>query len=261
MSIRLLFTLYTISTANNKKLTKFNFLRIRKRNLSSKENYYTDLVIWGTNLGSTAKQGRFTKQVRGMIHLPPYQYSVIVGLLLSDGWLSLSESRTLKNARLDFRQSINKSAYVWFVFNCLNHYCSRYPYSYASIRNDKPHYNLTITTRALPCFTELYYLFYNKGKKIIPHNIYDLLTPVALAHLIMGDGTALSSGFGICTDSFSIKDVVKLLNVLIIKYNFNCVLHNDRGRYRIYINKSSMPQLIKIVLPHMIPSMMYKFRL
>jgi hypothetical protein len=125
---------------------------IRKRKLSSTRNSCTGLVLWGTNLRSTATEGRFTKQVRSMINLPPYQYSIIVEILLSDGWLFLSESRTLKIARLGFRQSINKSAYVWFVFNCLSHYCSRYPYSYASIRNNKPHYNLTITTRALPCF-------------------------------------------------------------------------------------------------------------
>jgi hypothetical protein len=82
-----------------------------------------------------------------------------------------------------------------------------------------------------------------------------------LAHLIMGDGTARSSGLGIYTDYFSIQDVVRLINVIIIKYNFNCGLYNDRGRYRIYINKSSMSQLIKIVSPHMASSMMYKFKL
>jgi len=34
-----------------------------------------------------------------MIKLPPFQYSVIVGLLLSDGWLIFA-SATNKNARL-----------------------------------------------------------------------------------------------------------------------------------------------------------------
>jgi hypothetical protein len=33
----------------------------------------------------TVGAGRFTKQVSDMIKLPLYQYSVIVGLLLSDG--------------------------------------------------------------------------------------------------------------------------------------------------------------------------------
>ena len=49
-----------------------------------------------------------------MIILPPYQKSVIVGLLLSDGWLSLSKSNTIKNdnARLGFKQSLDKFEYV-----------------------------------------------------------------------------------------------------------------------------------------------------
>ena len=206
-----------------------------------------------------------------MIKLPNKQRSIIVGLLLSDGWLSLSVSQTLKNARLGFRQSLDKFEYVWFIwFNCLSHYCERYPYSYSSVRKGKPHYNATITTRALPCFTKLYNLFYfisplpgggEEDKKVIPENIYELLTPVALAHLIMGDGTAQSSGLRICTDSFEIQDVVRLINVLIIKYRLNCTLHTDRGRFRVYINKNSMPLLITIIKPYMVPSMLYKLGL
>lgn len=50
-------------------------------------------------------------------------------------------------------------------------------------------------TRAYPIFTNLYDLFYkyevNVGyKKVVPpsENIYELLSPVALAYWIMGDG-------------------------------------------------------------------------
>jgi hypothetical protein len=49
------------------------------------------LVVVGTNLGSTVGyRRRFTKQIRNMIKLAPYQQSVIVGLLLSDAWLGLT---------------------------------------------------------------------------------------------------------------------------------------------------------------------------
>jgi hypothetical protein len=41
--------------------------------------------------------------------------------------------------------------------------------------------------------------FYLNGVKIIPENIYDLLTPEALAHLIMGDGSAKSHGLILLT--------------------------------------------------------------
>lgn len=71
-------------------------------------NTCTDLVIWGTLLGSTVNYGRFTKLVREMIVLPPYLESIVVGLLLSDGWLSLTRSNTVSNARLGFKQSLDK---------------------------------------------------------------------------------------------------------------------------------------------------------
>lgn len=58
-------------------------------------------------------------------------------------------------------------------------------------------------TRVLPCFTELHVLFYKDKKKIIPDNIYDLLTPVALAHWVMGDGQVRTNGLRLCTDSFT----------------------------------------------------------
>ena len=51
----------------------------------------TALVIWGKNLTSSVGSGRLTKQVRNMIKLPPYQQSVITGLILSDAWLRFAD--------------------------------------------------------------------------------------------------------------------------------------------------------------------------
>ena len=77
----------------------------------------------------------------------------------------------------------------------------------------------------MPFITKLHSLFYPNGVKIVLHNIYELLTPAAIAHLIMGDDSSTTSGgIRIGTDSFSIKDCIKLTNVLIIKYNINCTI-------------------------------------
>jgi hypothetical protein len=51
-------------------------------------------------------------------------------------------------------------------------------------RLGKQNIELQFFTRSLPCITELYSLFYVNGVKVIPQNIYELLTPVALAHWI-----------------------------------------------------------------------------
>ena len=76
----------------------------------------------------------------------------------------------------------------------------------------------------VPCFTEIYSLFYVNNVKLIPGNIYELLTPVALAHMIMGDGSSQRHGLTICTDSLTLIDIVRLINVLIIRYRLVCSL-------------------------------------
>lgn len=213
-------------------LTDAKFISIKQ--FSTKNNHLSlaeatsskAMVVWWTNLSSSVGKGRFTKQISGMIKIPPYQLSVIIGLLLSDGWLIIA-SATNKNARLGFKQSLEKGIYVWFVFNELSHYCSSYPNLTKGIRAEKPFYGLEFFTRSLPCFSELHSLFYPKGIKIIPNNIYDILTPVALAHLIMGDGKLSRHGLIICADSFSVEDVVRLINVLIVRYRLECTIRYD----------------------------------
>jgi hypothetical protein len=88
-----------------------------------------------------------------------------------------------------------------------------------------------------------------------------MLTPIALAHLIMGDATALNYGLIICTDSYSIQDVVRLINVLIIKYRLECSCYNALTKPRIYIKSKSMPILRDVVKPYMTESMLYKIGL
>ena len=66
------------------------------------------------------------------------------------------------------------------------------------------------------------------------------MTPVSLAHLVMGDGSVVSGGLRISTDSFTVIEVVRLINVLIIKYRLKCTLHIMNNKPRIFISKNSM---------------------
>ena len=220
------------------------------------------IVVFGTNLTSTVGI-KLTRKQLAMVQLGPYQYGVIIGLLLSDGWLIFA-SKTNKNARLGFKQSLSHPGYVWFVFNILSHYCSSYPRLTTGVRAGKRYYGLEFLTRSMPCMSVLHSLFYPKGIKVIPQNIYNMLTPVALAHLIMGDGSALSHGLIICTNSYSLEDIVRLMNVLMIRYRLECTItlkrQNKKIEYMIYIRQTSMPSLFNIVSPYMHPSMLYKLK-
>jgi LAGLIDADG DNA endonuclease family len=204
-------------------------------------------------LPTTVGLGRMSKIVSDMIYFTPFIKEVIVGLLLSDA--SIQRRKPTWNARLGFTQSLSHFSYFWHVFSILSHYCSSVPYLTSSLGRFP---GLGFYTRAFPCFTELHTLFYIEGVKVIPAIIFDLLTPVALAHWIMGDGSYKQGGLIICTDSFSIPDVVLLINVLIVKYQLECSLQMYDGLPRIYIKRSSMPLLRTIVLRHMQNSMLYK---
>nr|YP_010608757.1 hypothetical protein PNX16_mgp014 [Drechslerella dactyloides]WAN89837.1 hypothetical protein [Drechslerella dactyloides] len=152
---------------------KFLFDHIVKKALQMSNS--TSLVVWGINLTSSEGNGRISKQESNMVKLPYYQKNVIIGLLLSDGWLTFGNKRS-NYARLGFKQSLAHSAYVWFVFNILSHYCNSGPHLTSSTRVGKTSYGLGIFTRSLSCFTELYSVFYPNGVKIIPEDIYNLLT-------------------------------------------------------------------------------------
>ena len=111
-----------------------------------------------------------------------------------------------------------------------------------SSRKDKIDFALFFRTRGLPCFSELRSLFYVDKVKKIPSDIYNLLTPAALAHLIMGDGSAKHIGLIICTDSYELVDVVRLMNVLLIRYNIDSTLRfHTKTQPRIHIRQRSMP--------------------
>ena len=93
----------------------------------------------------------------------------------------------------------------------LSHYCSNTPYVVKSIRKGNISYGIEFSTRTLPCFNELHTLFYKNNKKVVPENIYDILNTIALAHWIMGDGAILNKGLVLCTDSFTLQEIIKLL--------------------------------------------------
>ena len=142
---------------------------------------------------------------------------MIVGLIIGDGFIGLSGKRS-KNARLEFEQSMKHFSYFWSVFNTLSHYCSSFPSLRIRKVFGKEWYSLQFFTRSLPCFTLLHTLFYNNGIKVIPEIIFDLLTPLALAHWICCDGSKQGTGLLLCTNAFTIPEVVQLINILIVKY-------------------------------------------
>ena len=67
-----------------------------------------------------------------------------------------------------------------------------------------------------------------------------------------------NGGLVLCTDFFKVHEVVMLMNMLRIRYQFKCTLQNANGLPRIYISRTFMAKLRALVKPHMLPSITYK---
>jgi len=191
------------------------------------------------------------KEINSYNIIPLYQNSIFVSIFLSGGWLLRSR---LNNslACVKFRQPYLNKEYIYYVFNEISLYCRKDPYRFTSGSKwkGKPVDELLIATKWLHCFTGYDTLFYRNKAKIVPGNIYDLLTPLVLFHWIMGSSVKLKGrGILISICDFNIIDTVKLINVLIIKYSLHCNLLSSSDKKRIYIYRSSLEHLIRTIKP------------
>ena len=106
------------------------------------------------------------------------------GLILSDAWL---HKHSNDHVRLGFKQSLKHFEYFWFTFSQLTHYCAGYPSTTTNGRGSKTFYGIQIYNRSFYLLSLTFTIDFNPfGAEVIPDDIYNILTPVALAHLIMG---------------------------------------------------------------------------
>ena len=139
--------------------------------------------------------------------------SVLVGSLLGDAH---AEKLYNGGVRFRFRQSIKHKDYIHWLYDFFNKrgYCNNNlpSISIQKYGSAKKNYEVYyFNTYSYTNFLWLYRLFYNKKKKMIPSNIYDYITPLALAIWIMDDGTWKTSGVRIATNSFTLEEI-KLLS-------------------------------------------------
>ena len=278
---------FSLSVREN---NKYNLFQLHKGNLldifpSSNPNYMKknneckSLVIYGSNLKSAVNLPKFTSIVSYMVNIPNNILFPLVGLMISDGYIEYKSRRTLNsiniknikvktnenklysriNCRFRFKQSIEHSEYLFYVFNIISPYCISYPKLVKTRLNRKDFYGIEIITRALPCFTVLRDIFYKGRIKIIPENLYDLITYEGLAHIIMGDGSYKFKGISLNLQSYTVKELILFINVLKIKFDIDCTLHKSRNQYTVYITVDSAKKLYPKIKDYIIPSMRYKF--
>jgi len=113
---------------------------------------------------------------------------ILVGILLGDAHIR-RRSPTC-NSNLIFAQTaVKHKEYFYYVYGFFKPFCIK---DYSPLLNmnlnkktNKVYSSLSFSTMQLPCFNIYHEMFYISKIKIVPHNIYDLLTPKGLAFWIM----------------------------------------------------------------------------
>jgi hypothetical protein len=192
---------------------------------------------------------------------------MLIGTILGDAHIG---KIGLDKAFITFEQSKKKLEYLKFLFELsekeglsLNELKT---YSRNDSRYNKINESVYFRTRSLEKLKPLADMFLNNdGKKIIPSNISEFLTPRSLAFWIMDDGQQVKrGGVTLCTDSYKSEEVDTLRKALKTNFNLITSIHkktnkNSESIYeRIYINKSSLDNIKPLLKEHMHDSMLYK---
>lgn len=198
---------------------------------------------------------------RALRRIGPHNYdvlSLIMGSMLGDS----HAERHGNGTRIRLQQESTNVEYLrWFhKFLASRGYCSttKPKLHIRTEKGGKVRHYYQIRTWTFSSFNWIYETFYPKGIKVVPLNIGDYISPLALAVWIMDYATALPYGMKITTNSFCYKDVLFLCEVLREKYGIVARPNKDGDQWVLYIHSESMSNMSKIVKPYMVPSMHYK---
>jgi hypothetical protein len=195
--------------------------------------------------------------------LSEYQFQALIGLTLGD--VHVRRLKPTANANIRFEQSLAHESYLFYLYVMFKNLVATPPMS----PKRKPHKvtgkiypSLTFSTLAIPSLNIFHELFYNTGKKGVPHNISDYFSEVSFAFWIMDDGTKAVGALKMCTESFTYSDILILIDMLKTEFDIQSS-PQKRGvtGWRIYIPRTQMDKVRNLVKPHMHPEMLYKIGL
>lgn len=178
------------------------------------------------------------------------QLKLMIGSLLGDGYLD----KTTRGYSLRIHHGIAQKEYVDYKYQLIKSFVNSAPKM-----SGTAYYFRTVSH---PGLTFLRNNFYIKQKKVLPKNLLEEdFDGFSFAVWIMDDGAADKKQLRINTQGFSYEEHLWLINFLQAKFGIASTLNVDKGKYRLRIRDSSMNTLKQMILPFMIPSMLYKLSL
>lgn len=193
---------------------------------------------------------------------PSHQFDVIMGSLLGDGRLECRSKgiRGPQTARFRVHHGIKQSDYVFWKYNELKDMTSTSPREITRYdkKRDINEISYYFHTRSTPELGIIHAWLYKKGRKNIPKDLQQIITPRMLAVWYMDDGSLTGNSCTLNTHSFDVREQEFLSSMLVSMFGIKASLTKDRDKYKLYIGANDFGNFIKIIRPYVIQSMNYK---
>lgn len=209
------------------------------------------------------------KQIESWNKHPQKFCSIIIGGLLGDCYANRCGTDTF----FSYTYTAKKKEYpLW-----LHQYFSELGYCNKKIptikvkfdkRTSKEYYSIQFHTFSSKSFNEIHNLFYKKQNdrfvKIIPKNIEEYLTPLAMAVCFMDDGSGQKNSGSIATNGFSKECIERFRDAVKNKFDISMnlqIANRKKEQWRLYIPTTEFEKFKALVQPHILPCFYYKLGL
>jgi hypothetical protein len=191
-----------------------------------------------------------------------HQIDVIIGSLLGDARLECRSIgvRSPITARFRVHHGIKQKEYVCWKYRILKSFVFTKPkeISWTNSKRNLHEVSYYFHTKSMEELGALYHYFYLNKVKILPKNIFELLTPQMIAVWFMDDGSRTGNGLTLNTHGFLKEDQVRIVDYLEKSFKIKATIIKDRAKWKISIGTYDIENFISIIQPYIIPSMTYK---
>ena len=241
----------------HKNITKY----LRDHNLqrsSSKGGFIKDLIkrlIDKYKLHETY----YITNYKNKIPFTQEEYDVIIGGLLGDTWIGFPKAA--KNCCGSFIHKLEHEEYVYYKYNFLKRRCSAPAiHNKYDKRSNRQYQQAFCKIASTPLLNPIYSAFYVDGRKTVPVEYINKLSPLGIAIWFMDDGASDGSGYKFSVDCFTENEIETLQEMLLKKYNIITTKQINQNKV-IHVRSVSAPTFKKLIEPYVCDCMKYKLQI
>ena len=201
------------------------------------------------------------EEYKKTLKLSQTQRSILVGTILGDGHLETENNG--RTYRLKIEHSIKQSFYVDWLYRQFQEWAATEPKVELKLLRGIKVENYGFYTLSVGNFRFYAKSFYNsKGKKGVPVQIKNWLTPLALAVWFMDDGSAKTKynrAITLNTHGYSKRDIAILIQALQVNFGLEAKFRKQADGLQLIMVGPSAELFYKLVQPYVLPNFTYKF--